>query len=85
MTALDTELTNMDTLRAQIGAKLNRVTEGQTRLSGLQVTLTKLNSTFEDVDMAKAVSELATQQTTFQAALGVAAKVLPPTLLDFLR
>jgi flagellar hook-associated protein 3 len=83
--AIDSELNTISTLRAQIGAKLNRVSEGQQRLSGLQITLQKLNSNFEDVDMATAVSNLATQQTTFQAALGVAAKVLPPTLLDFLR
>jgi len=83
--ALDTQIANLNTLQAQIGAKTNRVQEGQTRLSGMQVTLTQLNSNFEDVDMAKALSDLATRQTTFQAALGAAAKVLPPTLMDFLR
>jgi flagellar hook-associated protein 3 FlgL len=83
--ALGRELNNLSTVRGQIAAKLNRVSEGQQRLSGLQITLQKINSSFEDVDMSKAVSDLATQQTTFQAALGVAAKVLPPTLLDFLR
>ncbi len=83
--ALDRDLQVVDTLRSQIGAKTNRVTEGQNRLSALGITLTSLNSKFEDVDMAKAVSDLATKQTTFQAALGAAGKVLPPTLLDFLR
>lgn len=83
--ALDADLDNMQKLRAQIGAKTNRVDEGQTRLNSLGITLTQLDSSIEDVDMAKAISDLASRQTAFQAALGVAAKTLPPTLLDFLR
>ncbi|MDE3077987.1 MAG: hypothetical protein KGJ86_21390, partial [Chloroflexota bacterium] len=83
--ALDQALETVQTLRSQVGAKDNRVQEGQKRLSSLGITLKQLDSNIEDVDMAKAVSDLATRQTTFQAALGAAAKVLPPTLLDFLR
>jgi flagellar hook-associated protein 3 FlgL len=83
--ALDADLDTVQKLRAQIGAKTNRVDEGQTRLNSLGITLTQLDSNIEDVDMAKAVSDLASRQTAFQAALGVAAKTLPPTLLDFLR
>jgi flagellar hook-associated protein 3 FlgL len=83
--ALDSDLDKMQALRAQIGAKTNRVENGQTRLSSLGITLTQLDSSIEDVDIAKAISDLASKQTAFQAALGVAAKTLPPTLLDFLR
>ena len=83
--AMDQVMASVDSVRADVGAKLNRVQENTTRLSSLGVTLAKLDSNIEDVDMAKALSDLATSQTTFQAALGAAAKVLPPTLLDFLR
>ena len=85
VTALDSSLDSVQALRAQLGAKTNRVSEGQTRLSSLGITLTQLDSTIEDVDMAKAISDLASKQTAFQAALGVAAKTLPPSLLDFLK
>ena len=85
VTALDKDLESILSLRSQVGAKVNRVTNSTTRLNALGVTLASLDSKIEDVDMAKAVSDLATAQTTFQAALGAAAKVLPPTLLDFLR
>jgi flagellar hook-associated protein 3 FlgL len=83
--SLDSDLDSTQALRAQIGAKTNRVDDSQTRLSSLGITLTQLDSSIEDVDIAKAISELASRQTAFQAALGVAAKTLPPTLLDFLR
>ena len=83
--ALDSDLDTVQALRAQIGAKTNRVADGQTRLSSLGITLTQLDSNIEDVDMAKAISDLASRQTAFQAALSVAAKTLPPTLLDFLK
>ncbi|MGH2519722.1 MAG: flagellin, partial [Chloroflexota bacterium] len=83
--ALDKDLNAIQSLRSQVGAKQNRVQEGTQRLSSLGITLAQLDSTIEDVDMAKAISDLATRQTTYQAALGAAAKVLPPTLLDFLH
>ncbi|HLG74327.1 MAG TPA: flagellar hook-associated protein FlgL [Chloroflexota bacterium] len=83
--ALDSSLSTVQKLRAQIGAKSNRVDEAATRLTSLGITLTQLDSSIEDADMAKAVSNLASRQTAFQAALAVAAKTLPPTLLDFLR
>ncbi len=83
--ALDKDLDAMQGISSQIGAKTNRVQSNTARLSSLGTTLAQLDSKTEDVDMAKALSDLATSQTTFQAALGAAAKVLPPTLLDFLR
>jgi flagellar hook-associated protein 3 FlgL len=82
---LDADIDAVTAQRAQMGAKANRVEQAQSRLSSLGITLTQLQSNIEDVDMAKAISDLASRQTAFQAALGVAAKTLPPSLLDFLR
>jgi flagellar hook-associated protein 3 FlgL len=39
----------------------------------------------EEVDMGKAFLELQLQQTNYSAALAVTAKVLPQSLMDFLR
>lgn len=39
----------------------------------------------EDVDLAEVVLQLKLQETTYQAALAVTARVLQPTLMDFLR
>jgi len=83
--ALDKDLNAIQAVDSQVGAKTNRVQSNTSRLTNLGTTLAQVDSNIEDVDMAKALSDLATSQTTFQAALGAAAKVLPPTLLDFLR
>ncbi|MHB8621349.1 MAG: flagellar hook-associated protein FlgL [Chloroflexota bacterium] len=85
LVAIDSTLDTVQEVRSQLGAKDNRVQEGINRLSGLGITLAALDSNIENVDMAKAISDLATAQTTFQAALSAAAKTLPPTLLDFLH
>jgi flagellar hook-associated protein 3 FlgL len=39
----------------------------------------------ENVDMATAIVELQTLQTAYETSLATAARVLQPTLLDFLR
>jgi flagellar hook-associated protein 3 FlgL len=39
----------------------------------------------EDVDLAEAITELKRLEQTHQAALGVTARIIRPTLLDFLR
>jgi flagellar hook-associated protein 3 FlgL len=37
------------------------------------------------VDLGRAILDLQLQTTNYSAALAVTAKVLPPTLMDFLR
>jgi flagellar hook-associated protein 3 FlgL len=42
-------------------------------------------SQVEDVDLAQATMELSLQQVAYQAALQTTAKVIQPSLVDFLR
>jgi flagellar hook-associated protein 3 FlgL len=49
------------------------------------VSLESQRSSVEDVDLAKVILDLQTQQTTYQASLAITAKVLQPSLMDFLR
>jgi flagellar hook-associated protein 3 FlgL len=42
-------------------------------------------SEIENVDIARAVVDLQMQEVAYQAALGATARVLQPSLLDFLR
>ena len=42
-------------------------------------------SDVEDVDLPKAIMEMQLQQTSYQAALAATAKVIQPSLIDFLR
>jgi flagellar hook-associated protein 3 FlgL len=42
-------------------------------------------STIEDTDFVEAVLAFQTRQTVYQAALAAGAKIIQPSLLDFLR
>ena len=46
---------------------------------------TKQKSNLEDADIAKAASDLALLQTAYQATLQSTAKIIQPSLLDFIR
>lgn len=49
------------------------------------VALETQRSEVEDIDLAKIILDLQVQQVSYQTALAVTAKVLQPTLMDFLR
>jgi flagellar hook-associated protein 3 FlgL len=53
----------------------------QNRVQDLQSQL----SDVEDIDLPKTITELSLQQTAYQAALAATAKVIQPSLVDFLR
>ncbi|HEY9765360.1 MAG TPA: flagellar hook-associated protein FlgL, partial [Chroococcales cyanobacterium] len=71
--------------RAIGGGKLSRMELSKNRLLDANISLQKLRSENEDVDMAQTISDLNMQQNVYQAALSVGAKVLQPSLMDFLR
>jgi len=90
--ALDTELTNLDAAsqtmqeaRSIVGARYNQLLGLQTSSQATADTLTTKLSDVQDVDLAKTAIDLQIQQTAYQAALGASAKIIQPSLLDFLR
>jgi len=69
---------------AEVGARYNRV---QTNWSNLQNDILSFKGTLskiEDLDVASAVVEYRAQENVYQAALAVGARIILPTLLDFL-
>jgi flagellin-like hook-associated protein FlgL len=70
---------------AEVGAKYNRIDKGIDRLKSLDENFNQLLANVEDTDIAKAILELKLQETAYQAALQTAARVLPMSLLDYLR
>ncbi|MCY0903370.1 flagellar hook-associated protein FlgL [Arthrobacter sp. H14-L1] len=85
LSALDKRMTSMITDRTVIGtrqAQLDRAKEANTSLQG---TLEASRAGVEDLDLGKAILDLQLQSTSYQAALAVTAKVLPMSLMDFLR
>jgi len=73
------------TLRADVGARQNRVEMMENRLSLQEVNVTKQLSANEDTDYAKTITEMVTQESIHQAALSVGAKIIQQTLVDFIR
>lgn len=71
--------------RAEIGARTNRVEYSLTAASDASLRLTSSLSELENTDMVKATVDLQLQTVAYQAALGATAKVMQPSLLDFLR
>lgn len=85
ITGIDQQFDKLLAERASLGASVNRVDLIAERLKGQEVNITGLMSKNEDADMAKVMTELKTQESVHNAALGSGARIIQPTLLDFLR
>jgi len=81
---LDNSMQNF--LRAQTlaGSRSNRVQANQTQNRDDKVTLTSEDSRIEDVDFAKVISEFQNRQQIYQASIQVGAKVIQPTLAEYI-
>ncbi|WP_087972809.1 flagellar hook-associated protein FlgL [Oceanobacillus rekensis] len=82
---LDSGINNIINARADLGARMNRLELIENRLSEQEVIATKTMSNNEDIDYAKAIMELITQESLHRAALSAGSKVIQPSLVDFLR
>jgi flagellar hook-associated protein 3 FlgL len=82
---LDAALDQVLRARGTVGATLNRLDMTQAQLQSLEVTLEAQRSSLEDVDIITAASELQSRENAFQASLAVTARVIQPSLLNFLR
>lgn len=82
---IDDRMELMLSTRAAVGTRYGAL-ESASRAN--QKTVTDLKgqiSAVEDIDLAEVIVELQTQEVAYQAALGATARVLQPSLLDFLR
>lgn len=82
---LNTNSNDLLTIRADIGARQNRVELMEDRLSSQEIITTKQMSENEDVDYEKAITAMITQESIHRAALSVGARIIQPSLTDFLR
>lgn len=71
--------------RTAIGGRTERVQRTRERLEAQALEIQTLQAGIEDADLAKALSDLQIRQVALQATLGVAGRVLPQSLLEFLR
>jgi flagellar hook-associated protein 3 FlgL len=82
---LDASLDTLNGIRADVGARTNRLAIAASRLSGLQLNTTKLLSDTVDADMAQTITDYTTQQAAYTAALKAGANIVQSSLLDFLH
>ena len=71
--------------RGTIGSRAIRLATTDTRLVDNELNFTRLLAEVEDADMTEVLTRLATYETNYQAALNASARIIQPTLLDFLR
>jgi len=76
--------TNVLKLRSQVGSKQNTMESAQTRNDENNLNMTEILSATEDIDITEKAMEYATMQTIYLASLQTSAKVIQPSLLDYL-
>ncbi|MNP59492.1 flagellar hook-associated protein FlgL [compost metagenome] len=84
LSSLDSRLTKMVSVHSETGARTNRVELMQTRLENENLSLTELQSKTEDADIAQLMIESNVASNVYQASLSVGAKIITPTLVDFI-
>ena len=82
---LDSVTEQMKSGLADVGTRYGRVQTAQDRLSSTSLDNQSALSDVENVDVAKAIVDLQMQQVAYQASLGATARVMQPSLLDFLK
>ena len=82
---IDARMEAMLTELSSAGARQNQVGSAQTAIVGNQLTTKTQLSGIEDIDLAQTILDIQMQEVAYNGALGAAAKVLQPSLMDFLR
>lgn len=82
---IDTHTDAITYERANMGARLNRIELMEERVDEQAVIAGRIMSDNEDIDVEKVITELKTQESVHRAALSIGARIIQPTLMDFLR
>jgi flagellar hook-associated protein 3 FlgL len=82
---IDTQMYNLLKVRADIGARQNRLELTSDRLSNDNINFTQLMADNEDVDTAETIMNLKNEENVYRASLSGGARIIQPTLVDFLR
>lgn len=85
LTRVDAAMSRIGECQAALGTRSRQLEALNERNASLVIDLRTGLSEVEDIDYAQAVIEVKTQEMAYNAALSVTAKVIQPTLLDFLR
>jgi len=82
---VDDHLNRVLSVRADIGARVNRMELVANRISDNIISFTTMLSDAQDADMAQVIMFLKNAENVYKAALSTGAKVIQPSLIDFIR
>ncbi len=82
---VDAHLNQLLAVRADIGARVNRMELVANRISDNTISFTTMLSNVQDADMAGVIMYLKNAENVYKAALSTGSKVIQPSLIDFLR
>lgn len=78
-------INNFLKIRSEVGAKQNRMDSAKDKNLDSNFNMTEILSKTEDIDFTEKTMEFAVAQTVYMASLQASARVLQPSLLDYLR
>lgn len=82
---IDGHIDNTLGLRAELGAKTNRMYVIVEQLDSNIINLKQNLSSIQDADMAETIMEFKSIQNVYRAALSVGSQIIQPSLVDFMR
>ena len=83
--ALDTSMTEVNDARSVLGVRMNQVSEQQSLNESFNLQLTKTLSGLEDLDYARAISDMNLQLVALEAAQQAYTQSQSTSLFDYLR
>lgn len=85
LAAVDTAFKNIVNGRSEIGTRQARLDRAGSANTELEASLDAQKTGIETADLGSVIMDLKLQETNYQVALAATARVLQPTLMDFLR
>ena len=82
---IDANEENISLHRADLGARINRVTAAQAQLNVMATNLQQNLSSVQDTDMAKTITEYTNQENVYKAAISIGAQIMQLSLVDYMR
>lgn len=82
---LDQAMTRVTTERAVVGSRINRLDLLENRYADAEVSYKERLSEVEEPEFADVVSQVMQQESVYQASLAASARIIQPSLLQFLR
>jgi flagellar hook-associated protein 3 FlgL len=81
---LNAHIENINSLRGEVASKVNRMELTQSRFEIDDISRSQHLSVIEDTDIAKTITDLKMREMVLQSSMQIGARVLQPSLMQFL-